>query len=147
VTDNCVPEAMLVAHARENNPLPDTLELNPDWAFYRAEYRAGRLIFVTARAGRELIGYMTMTLRRHPHYSQVRIAIDDLHWLHPSYRGRGSGKAMIAFAEAAARQAGASIFSMRCKADSPHGWLFEQLGYRLTDHVYIKDLSHADSAP
>jgi GNAT superfamily N-acetyltransferase len=83
-------------------------------------------------------------MKPHLHYSATQVAINDVHFLRREYRGLGAGKAMIAFAEGAARAAGAKLFSMRCKAapEKDHGHIFTGMGYTLTDLVYVKDLTH-----
>lgn len=135
---------MLADHYAENAPMKDVLKLKPDWAFYMEEQKFGRFLFITARARTgEIVGYTALLLRRHPHYADTIVAVDDVHYLMPAYRGQGYGKHLIAFSETAARERGARLFSMRCKADQDHGFIFESLGYRLTDLVYIKELTDA----
>lgn len=143
LTPDRIPVWMLSDHYKENNKF-DALKLKPDWDYYISEQKAGRFFFVSARARTgELVGYMAMFLRRHPHYADAKIAIDDVHYLMPAYRNLGYGVAMISFAESIAREAGATVFSLRCKNDEPHGGIFEALGYKLTDLVYVKDIRHA----
>jgi GNAT superfamily N-acetyltransferase len=142
-----IPAWMFFDHYTEVGSNKDVQKLKPDWKFYFQEYKAGRLICVVARNEVwDVVGYMSMFIRQHPHYSDCKVAFDDAHYLMPAYRGKGNGAAMIAFAEKAAREAGAVLFSMRCKADQPHGEIFEKLGYKLTDLVYLKDIRDAKPA-
>ncbi len=132
------------AHYEEVAPMKDINKMAPDWANYREMQDMGQLIFLTARNhDGEMVGYMVVVVRPHLHYRRTKVAIDDLHYLAPEYRGAGWGKKMISFAEQQAAKKGAKVFSMRCKAESNHGYIFESLGYKLTDLVYLKDLTDA----
>jgi GNAT superfamily N-acetyltransferase len=140
-----IPPALLEAHYKELAPLQHINKLKPDWEAYSHMQQLGDLLFVTARITTRpchMVGYMVLVVRPHLHYGDVLVAIDDIHYLAPEYRGAGWGKKLIEFAEQAAANMGAKIFSVRCKAKSNHGYIFESLGYELTDLVYIKDLTN-----
>lgn len=119
---------------------------SPDWNFYMAEQKAGRFLLLVARNDTgDVAGYVTMFVRRHPHYDTI-IANNDLTYLMPQYRSMGNGKAMIKEAERIATEMGASLFFWRTKkGKSEHGYIFESLGHELTELVYTKDLT--DAAP
>lgn len=135
------PAWMLHDHYVENAPLKDTLKLDPDWSRYFEAQEKGEFLWVTARQAGSIVGYMAVFLHPHPHYKGTIVAVDDVHYLMPVHRGNGNGKALIAFAEKAAFERGARVFSMRTKAEQSHGPLFEKLGYRLVDLVYVKELT------
>jgi GNAT superfamily N-acetyltransferase len=140
-----IPIDILEAHYEELAPFKHLNRLKPDWGAYATMQERGELLFVTARKKTRpshLVGYMIMVVRPHLHYQDVLVAVDDIHYLMPNFRGAGWGKKMIAFAEAEAAKMGAKIFSTRCKAKSDHGHIFESMGYELTDLVYIKDLTN-----
>lgn len=123
---------------------------DPDWPFYMAEAKAGRLVLITAREKDThlLVGYVVLLLKRHPHYQSIVVAENDLHYLNSIWRGMGNGKAMIQKAEEAAAKRGAKLFIMRTRhRKSEHGYIFEGLGYELTDLVYTKELTHAPPPP
>lgn len=110
---------------------------------YRELQRKGELALIGAYCGDAMVGYVFVVLSQHPHYKSVKVAVDDMHYLSPEYRQGMTGKTMLEVAEARARTMGAKVFTMRCKAGSGHGILFERMGYELTDLVYVKDLTHA----
>lgn len=152
---NSIPVWMLNDHFQEISARTVLGEIvdrpEPDFARYMEEQRLGRLLFLTARlkdvpslegGDRELIGYMGMSIERHRHYRQVYVAIDDLHYLMPKYRALGIGKKMIMVAERISKTAGCKIFILRCPANSPHGYIYESMGYQLKDLVYVKDIRH-----
>ncbi len=152
LNEHVIPKELMRAHYAETAPMKDIHKMAPDWDNYREMQDLDQLIFVTARTQQappcapvvyDIVGYMVVVIRPHLHYRKTKVAIDDLHYLAPEYRGAGWGKKMIAFAEQKAKEAGAKVFSMRCKAESNHGYIFESLGYKLTDLVYLKDLTDA----
>jgi GNAT superfamily N-acetyltransferase len=113
----------------------------PDWSRYLEAQEKGEFIAIIARDQGKVVGYMSIFLQPHQHYIATVMAVDDMHYLMPSYRGRGAGKQMIEFAEQAAVERGATVFSMRCKAAQDHGHIFKSLGYELSDLVYLKELT------
>lgn len=142
-----LPADILQAHYDEIAEFKDVLQLDPNWREYDELNRRNQLILVLAcdpdKRG-AVIGYAILIVKPHLHYRDTLVAINDVHFLRREYRGLGAGKAMIEFAEGCARAAGAKLFSMRCKADpiKSHGHLFEGMGYKLADLVYVKDLTH-----
>jgi GNAT superfamily N-acetyltransferase len=145
LSQNLIPGWMLLDHYDENAPIKRVFKQDLDWSKYMEAQDKGEFFLVTARIGLgKMVGYMAMFLQPHLHYKQTKVARDDAHYLMPEYRGQGAGKAMIAFAEKMAAERGASVFSMRCKAAQSHGHIFESLGYKLTDLVYLKELNHEE---
>lgn len=137
------PLWMLNDHYQENAVHRDLLTRpDPDWAEYIALQNTGNLLLVVARdkESLELVGYSILIFRRHLHFKGVIIALDDLHYLKPDYRGVGNGTAMLAYAESVAKERGAEIFNLRHKAAQDHGSIFRDMGYQLTDIVWTKDI-------
>jgi GNAT superfamily N-acetyltransferase len=145
LSQNLIPGWMLLDHYDENAPIKRVFKQDLDWSRYMQAQDKGEFFLVTARIGLgRMVGYMAMFLQPHLHYRQTKVACDDAHYLMPEYRGQGAGKAMIAFAEKMAAERGATVFSMRCKAEQSHAHIFESLGYKLTDLVFLKELSHEE---
>jgi GNAT superfamily N-acetyltransferase len=140
LTADLIPSWMLEDHYNENAPLKRTLQQDMDWTEYLDAQSDGEFFLVTARLGDRLVGYMAVFIHPHLHYRATIVAVDDAHYLMPEFRGQGAGKKMIDFAEQTAKARGATVFSMRCKAAQSHGHIFESLGYKLTDLVYLKDI-------
>jgi GNAT superfamily N-acetyltransferase len=145
LSQNLIPGWMMLDHYEENAPIKRVFKQDLDWTRYMQAQDKGEFFLVTARIGLgRMVGYMAMFLQPHLHYKQTKVACDDAHYLMPEYRGQGAGKAMIAFAEKMAAERGATVFSMRCKAEQSHAHIFESLGYKLTDLVFLKELSHEE---
>jgi GNAT superfamily N-acetyltransferase len=133
------PARLLADHFQEIGPHKFG-RANPDVDEYADAERKGRLVYVVAHRAGEMVGYMALVLRPHPHHRHIKVAVDDLHYLIPSLRGLGMGKQLIEFAEREAIKRGAQIICMRCSAHQPHGHIYESMDYELTDLVYTKDL-------
>lgn len=140
-----IPVPLLEAHHAEVGVMKGVLALEPDWSEYERLQEKGQLIFVAARSKRgRVAGYAIIVLRPHLHYAGAKVAYDDAHYLAPKYRSQGWGKKLIQYAERIAAAAGAKVFSMRTKSgEHNHGHIFEAMGYKLTDLVYLKDLTNA----
>lgn len=139
--DNCYRDAgaLLELHYDEIAPYHDLLKVKCDLDAYRNMEKAGALKVITARKDGELVGYFLMAVRRHPHYADTMVAVEDLKFMHPAHRG-GAGIKMILFAEGVAKAAGCQVIFQRSKAKSGHGPLYTRLGYDLMDEVYSKRL-------
>jgi GNAT superfamily N-acetyltransferase len=140
-----IPAWMIHDHFQENAVHRDVFEQpDADWDYYMEAQRKGELIMVLTRDAKTLalVGYVALILRPHPHYRSVLVAIDDLHYLMPAYRGLGAGKLMMEYAEFVAHERGAQVFCLRHKAAQDHGHIFRSMGYELTDMVYTKDIRH-----
>lgn len=131
---------LLELHWAEVAPYPDILTLNPNMELYLAAEARNALFVVTARYEGRLIGYIMMTLSQHPHYKHVRVATDDLHFIHRDYRRGGIGIQLFQAAEAESRRRGAAIMTLRTKVALDHSVLFRRLGYDPLDLTYSKRL-------
>lgn len=130
---------LLQLHYAEIAPYQDLFKINCNVAFYRQLEKNGALHVVTARHDDRLVGYFIFIAARHPHYTDVMVANEDMKFLHPDYRG-GTGFKMISFAEAHARALGCKVIFQRSKAKSGHGPMYRRMGYELMDEIYAKRL-------
>jgi GNAT superfamily N-acetyltransferase len=133
---------LLERHRQELAPYPDW-RLAPDHALYERIETAGNLRVYTVRTDQHtLVGYCILSLNRNPHYTDVRMAHQDVLFLIPECRRGGLGLALLRHIEAALRDEGVHCIAQRTKArqDLNLGPLFARLGYRETDHVWLKRL-------
>jgi GNAT superfamily N-acetyltransferase len=137
-------EALMIMHWREIAPYQDITRINPDLDTYARLEKAGRLLLCTARSAGTLVGYFLMIVGPHAHYRHVVTATEDLHFVHPDYRG-WTGIKLMKFAERMARAHGATMMVGRAKAKSGHGALYARLGYDLMDEVFTKRLDTAEA--
>lgn len=142
-----MPGWLVGDHFNEVGTLKDiTQRPNIDYKRYIEAQKRGEFLLVVARDGENnMVGYVALFVQPHPHYAHIKAAVDDAHYLIPRYRGMRLGKAMIEFAYRAAANMGAKIFVGRCKASSNHGKIYEEMGFELSDLVYVRDLTDVPS--
>lgn len=129
-------QALLVLHWDEVAPYKELLTLNPDTAMYETLERADKLCVVTARHMGTLTGYIIMMICMHPHYCHVKMAVDDVHFLHPGHRKGSVGLRLLAAAKEEMQRRGVQLMSLRTKDEHNHGILFERIGFKRQDVVY-----------
>jgi|SRR5579872_224079 len=113
--------------------------IDPDLATYDALNEKGRLRVLTARDGGRLVGYYISVIARNLHYNIIT-ATEDMYYLSPEYRRGTAGIRLFVEAEKMVRQAGAIITVAKTKVRHDHGPIFERLGYRPFESVYMKVL-------
>ena len=112
------------------------LKLDPDMEMYD---RIGEnLLLVTARCDGHLVGYFLWFLIMHPHYRNVSVAEEDLHFLLPEYRRGLTGYKLMKSACQAAIDRGAKLLVAREKIGHEHTAIMERLGFVPTDIVYTR---------
>lgn len=136
------PEAkeLLTLHWDEIAPHKSLLTINPDLPAYEALERADKLCVITARHMGTLVGYIVMMICMHPHYCHVKMAIDDIHFLHPAHRKGSVGLRLLVAAKEEMQRRGVQVMSLRTKASQNHGLLFERIGFKQQDIVYTAQI-------
>jgi hypothetical protein len=117
----------------------DTVPLNVDWPAYELLDKAGSLFFVTVRSGKELVGLAMFIILQHPHYN-LRIADVDVFYVQPEYRPR-AGIRLFREADKLLAAAGVQRVTYKTKLSHDVGRIFERLGYKAIERVYIKHLT------
>jgi GNAT superfamily N-acetyltransferase len=120
--------------------------LDPDLDKYQGLEDAGFLRIFTVRIepdnlegtdlprcdGR-LIGYFVSIVMRGLHYQQTTLAVNDIMYIDPAYRGSTVGYRMIRGAKADLKNLGADILTIHMKTDYPFRSLLEKLDFHLTE--------------
>ncbi len=154
--DDCYEEAipMLEAHYVEIATDKSIKPLDPDLDRYQAMEEAGVLRIFTVRItavdaetddtillGRgRLIGYFVSIIMKGLHYQQTTLAINDIMYIDPAYRGGTVGYRMMKGAAADLKNLGADILTIHMKTDYPFRSLLEKLDYHLTEENWEKVL-------
>lgn len=112
------------------------LKLDPDTETY--ERMGEHLLLVTARHDGRLVGYFLWFLLNHPHYRQVSVAEEDLHFLLPEYRQGLVGYKLIKVACQAAIECGAKLLVIREKIGHERPAIMRRLGFVPTDVIYTR---------
>ena len=104
---------------------------------------ADALLLVTARADGKLVGYYVGMILPHLHYqSSGKMLHTDMYFVKKEFRN-GVGAKLLMCAQDAARKAGAVKMYLSTKAHSDHSKLFELLGFKLSDKMFVKNLKGA----
>lgn len=99
----------------------------------------GVVLIVTVRDSGKLVGYWVGLLLTHLHYRNAGLMCHtDMYFLLPEYRKGGTGAKMLAFVETEIRKRGVVKAYISCKVHQDHTELFEAMGWRMSDHVFIK---------
>jgi len=112
--------------------------LNPDVDTFRALEDAGLLLIVTARDGEKMVGYHVSIVRPHLHYKHSLSAYADMYFIHPDYRQGMTGVRLFKYLEEQLRKKGVERVFQSTKLHKDVGKLFERLGYKETERLYVK---------
>lgn len=112
--------------------------LNPDVDTFRVLEQAGLLLIVTARDGDKMVGYHVTIVRPHLHYKHSLTAYADMYFIHPDYRQGMTGVRLFKYLESVLRERGVERIYQGTKIHKDMGRLFERLGYKETERLYVK---------
>lgn len=136
----CIEEIkpLIEGHWEEVAVSKDKILLNPDYARYKEMDSLGLIHTVTVRDGEELIGYYVSFLYPNLHYKDHLYAVNDILYLHPSYRKNGVALNMLFFAEEELKKLGVSVITLHMKVDYPFHELCEAMGMKKIEYIYSK---------
>lgn len=129
---------LLELHWNEIAVNRDKIKLNPDWDAYFDLERKGKLRIFTARENGRLIGYFVVIVGVNLHYKDHVFAVNDILYLHSSWRKGLTGVKLIKFAEKCLQLEGVSVMSINTKTHRPFDSLMSYLKYDLVERVYQK---------
>jgi len=112
--------------------------LNPDVDTFRLLEDAGLLLIVTARDSEKMVGYHVSIVRPHLHYKHSLSAYADMYFIHPDYRQGMTGVRLFKYLEEQLREKGVERVFQSTKLHKDVGKLFERLGYKETERLYVK---------
>jgi hypothetical protein len=118
----------------------DLVPLDPDWDKYDALANLGKLVIVTARRERELVGYVFSVVDTHLHYKSTLFSMSDIYWLDRAHRG---GRTALRLFQAAERVlAGRGVVKMLSNTKLAHdqGRLFGAMGWREAERLFVKTI-------
>lgn len=103
-------------------------ELDPDWDQYRQMEKCGLLKIFTARDDGRLIGYDIFIVGPHRHAIGSRIAINDMTYVIPEYRGF-TAVMLIKKSDKALREMGCSGIARHAQCNTQVHELLGRIGY------------------
>lgn len=106
---------------------------------YAALERAGQLLVITARDGGKLVGYVTVLVRKHPHYALL-CGFQDAFFLEPSARKGATGTKLLQAALYYLEARGAKRVFFNSRTSKNLTKLFSHLGFVHSEEVWSKEL-------
>ena len=130
-------KAMTQAHYDEIEILKE-FPLDIDYETYESIYNSKRLVFISAKDGEELVGYIVFFVMPHIHSKNCLTAHEDLYFLKPEYRKGYNGIKMFKFAQEYLKDIGVDLVLYATKFEFDNSSLFRYLGCKPIDKVFTK---------
>lgn len=115
------------------------IELNPDYELYikMQEFKSIRC-YIARCEDNKMIGYAVFFIKNHPHYKQSLMAIQDIIFFDPQYRGRGM--LFIMWCDEQLKNIGVQVVSHHVKFSYDWSKSLERIGYEKQDIILTKRL-------
>jgi len=123
---------LLTEHWEEIALYKDKIKLSPDYERYLMADDVGVLHILTARDDEKLIGYFISFVQPHVHYMDNTFAINDVLFIHPSYRKGSVGYKLFKHAEKSLKAIGVDVIMIHAKVKRDFKPLMDKLGYDRT---------------
>lgn len=136
IWDDLLP--LLDLHYEELAPYKD-IPLDPDREFFLKADEAGLIRVFAAREEGALVGYAVYFVRQDIHYKSIKLAQQDLIFVHPERRGR-FGIRFIRWCEEQLKGENVRLIMCHAKVHNDFGAVFERLGYKPVDKIYYRRL-------
>lgn len=139
----CVGESWLMLQAHYDEICTDkhVKPLDPDYERYEKLNELGMLRVFTVRDDGVMVGYFVSVVAPGLHYQQTMMALNDIMYLEPKYRGGTVGFRLVKLAVEDLKNLGADILTIHMKTDYPFRSLLNKLGFHLTEENWEKVLS------
>lgn len=131
---------MYKAHWRELGPFhKEHNNLSPNWHAYRTAGKMGNLILFTAKYKDKIIGYNLFITTMHSHYSNTKIAENDILYLNSEFRKGFIGYNFIKYCVEELKKK-VDVITLTMKAEHSFEPITKRLGFNLTDCTYILEV-------
>lgn len=134
VADEVSP--LLQMHYEEVALHKDVVDLDPDWARYAAMEERGDCHVYTARHEGSLVGYAVFFLSNHIHYMGLRVASNDILFMHPAYRRGTNSIRFINWVEEQIKRLGVKKIVWHIKVKNDWSAILHRNGYE-TEEVIV----------
>ena len=114
------------------------IPLVPDWGSYEKLDELGIMKIFTCRSSEDnkLLGYSIYFVKPHLHYSTCLVAMQDILFILPEYRGRGLK--FIVWCDEKLKEMNVNLVVHHVKAANNFGPALERIGYELMDLIYTR---------
>ena len=117
------------------------IKLSPAIEIYQAAQKQGSLKIYTARHKEKLVGYEVFFIYKHPHYSDVKEAVQDVLFLDQNMRHGSIGYRFMKWADEQLEHEGAAVI-FRCVSNKhDYSSLLKRMGFVAHDTVYSRRTS------
>jgi GNAT superfamily N-acetyltransferase len=116
------------------------LNLNPDWTAYEVMNQAGLIGVYTVRKDTDLVGYLVVLARAHPHYKDHVFASNDILFIDKEHRKGLLGYFLIKYVVEDLEKLGVSVLLFNTTVEKPYDPILKRLGFDLTEKLYMKFL-------
>lgn len=130
---------LLRAHHAEILPA-DAPALSPNLAGYKAAEEVGALRVFTVRDGKRLCGYAVFSIYFHAHFAHMKYAAEDIIYLAPEFRGKGTGHDFILWCDLEMKASGVDVVRRFLPLSSTHRNTLERAGYKATEISFERTL-------
>jgi GNAT superfamily N-acetyltransferase len=131
---------LLEAHREELVTYKHLMVLKPDLDRYRALEAAGNLIGMGLFDEDKIVGYSIFIITTALHYADLKIAQNDILYVHPDYRKTKWGLRLIKASELAMKERGIKMIMWHGKENTNFAALMPKLGYIVQDIIFSKEL-------
>ena len=129
---------ILLKHWEEIAMYRDKIEFKPNYQSYITMQESDLLQAVIVRKDGGIIGYYISFIYIHPHYSNDKMAQNDILFVHPDHRGGTVAYRMFKFAEKSLKEIGCSVNTIHMKTKFPFERLCQKLGMDKQEIIYSK---------
>ncbi len=112
-------------------------ELDPDWDQYRQMESLGLLSIFTARDDGKLVGYDIFIVGPHRHALASKVAINDMTYVMPEYRGF-TAVLLVKKSDKALKTMGCSVIVRHAQCNTQVHALLERIGYAPSELMMIR---------
>jgi hypothetical protein len=128
----------IIGHHYEEVETLKSFGLDIDYDTYESLYNSKKLVFITAKEGNDLVGYIVFFVTPHLHYKNCLTAHEDLYYLKPEYRKGFNGIKMFRFAQDYLKDIGVDLVLYATKVGYDNSSIFKYLGCQPLDKVFTK---------
>jgi GNAT superfamily N-acetyltransferase len=118
----------------------DRIPLDVNFEAYKKLDSEGKIVILTARDDKRLIGYSIFFLVRSPHYKGTLVGMNDVLYLDPEYRRGSAGSRLIAESERVMREMGVVKITWHVKLVNGLQRILEAKGYKVDEIMMGKVL-------
>lgn len=116
------------------------LNLDPDWDTYDLIDSLHMLGVYTVRKKEELVGYLTVIAKNHPHYKNHIFASNDILFIDKEHRKGLLGYFLVKYVVEDLKKLGVDVLLFNTTIEKPYDPILERLDFDPVEKLYVKIL-------